>query len=213
MIHDRRTAAPRHRRAALAAVLLASGCATGPQLDAQWADPSATYPGYLRGARVLVACDAAEFVVRQICQDHLASEVTARGGTALQAPRDMAFAPDRSAEVQLMPEAHAANAKALVVMTVAVALTEVSGNSFSFGIGGFGYGGGGGGVGVGVGGTVPTGTAVNAGYTASGRIADASNGRVLWVAKATSPPSPDVGAQMAALSRVVLDAAQKAGMF
>ncbi|HUP09080.1 MAG TPA: hypothetical protein VMU47_18105 [Caldimonas sp.] len=201
------------RGAVLAVGLLGGGCATGPQLDAQWADPNATYPGYLRGARVLVACDAAELVVRQICQDHLASEVTARGGTAVEAPRDMAYAPDRAIEAQLQPRAQAASAKALVVMTVAVALTEVNGSSFSFGIGGFGYGGGGGGMGVGVGGTVPTGSMANAGYTVSGRITDATSGKLLWVAKATSPPSPDVNAQMSSLSRIVFDAAQKAGMF
>lgn len=213
MSHDRRSGPTGLRHAALAAALLVAGCATGPQLEAQWADPSATYPGYLRGARVLVACDAAELVVRQICQDQLASEVTARGGTAVQALRDRPFAPDRGVDAQLLPQAQAANAKAVVLMTVAVAHTEVSGSSFSFGIGGFGYGGGGGSMGVGVGGTVPTGTTVNAAYTASGHITDATSGKLVWVAKATSPATPDINAQMAALSRVVFDAAQKAGMF
>src|SRR5258705_10680297 len=58
--------------AALAALLV--GCTTTPQLDAQWSDPSFG-ASFLRGARVLVACDAFEVVIRQICQDQLASEV------------------------------------------------------------------------------------------------------------------------------------------
>jgi hypothetical protein len=39
------------------------------------------------------------------------------------------------------------------------------------------------------------------------------SGRLVWTAKATTSPSSDVNAQMAELSRVVLDAAGKAGMF
>src|SRR5207248_11166547 len=52
----------------LAACALA-GCAS-TQLEAQWVDPQLAH-GTLRGARVLIACDAAETVVKRICQDQL----------------------------------------------------------------------------------------------------------------------------------------------
>jgi hypothetical protein len=54
---------------------------------------------------------------------------------------------------------------------------------------------------------------VTAGYSGNGRITDVSSGRLVWTAKATSPPSADVNAQMADLSRLVLDAAGRAGLF
>ncbi|MBC7973936.1 MAG: hypothetical protein H7138_03050, partial [Myxococcales bacterium] len=69
-----------NRQLLVIAALAVAGCASGPQLDAQWSDPQLG-SSYLRGARVLVACDAAELVVRQICQDQLAGEVVARGAT------------------------------------------------------------------------------------------------------------------------------------
>jgi hypothetical protein len=90
---------PRGASIALLAALVA-GCASAPQLDAQWSDASAA-PGLLRGARVLVACDAAELVVRQICQDRLASEVAARGATPVFVPPETPIATDRSIDAQL----------------------------------------------------------------------------------------------------------------
>src|SRR5450432_2276238 len=117
---------------ALAALALAA-CASGPQLDAQWSDPQLG-AGYLRGARVLVACDAAEVVLRQICQDQLAGEVVARGATPVFAAPSFAIATDRAIDGQLLTAARDANAKALLVMTVAVAVSDVS-PGFSIGIG------------------------------------------------------------------------------
>jgi len=188
---------------------LAAGCASTPQLDAQWSDASVG-PGLLRGARVLVACDAAELVVRQICQDRLAGEVSARGATPVFVPPETSIATDRSLDSQLLPAARESGAKALMVMTVAVAVHDVSA-PFSVGIGGFGFGSGGS-VGVGVSAPVGGGR-VSAGYSANGRVTDVPSGRLVWTAKATSPPSSDVNAQMADLSRIVLGAADKAGLF
>src|SRR6185369_8090583 len=68
--------------AALAALGIA-GCAS-TQLDAQWADPQVA-SNSLRGAKILVACEAAEAVVKRICQDRLADEVIAHGGNPVQA--------------------------------------------------------------------------------------------------------------------------------
>ena len=186
-----------------------AGCASGPQLDAQWSDPQLG-AGYLRGARVLVACDAAEIVVRQICQDQLASEVVARGATPVFAAPTVAVVTDRAIDGQLLPAAREAGAKAIMVMTVAVAVNDVS-PGFSIGIGGFGFGGHtGGGVGV----TAPIGGGkVTSGYSANSRVTDVASGRLFWTAKATSSPSSDVNAQMGDLSKAVLGAADKAGLF
>ena len=193
---------------ALAAALVA-GCSSTPQLDAQWSDATLG-PGFLRGARVLVACDAFEVVVRQICQDQLAAQVVARGATPVFLAPGYPVATDRSIDAQLLPAAREAGAKALMVMTVAVAVNDVS-PGFSIGIGGFGFGPSGG-VGVGVQAPVGGGR-VTSGYSANGRVTDVPTGRLVWTAKATSPPSSDINAQMSELSKAVLGAADKAGLF
>ncbi|MEO7057498.1 MAG: hypothetical protein ABI281_01505 [Caldimonas sp.] len=194
--------------AVVAATGLVAGCAS-PQVDAQWRDPALS-GSFLRGARVLVACDAFEVVIRQICQDHLASEVTARGATPVFVPPGVPIAPDRPVDAQLLPVARAAGAKAMMVMTVAVAVSDVS-PGFSIGIGGFGFGRSGG---VGLGADVPLGGGrVTSGYSANGRVTDVSNGRLVWTAKATSPARSDVNAQMSGLSKAVLGAADQAGLF
>ncbi|MGZ8260507.1 MAG: hypothetical protein ACXWUL_08150 [Caldimonas sp.] len=191
------------------AATVGAGCATGPQLDAQWSDPSLG-PSLLRGARVLVACDAYELVVRQICQDQLANEVVARGATPVFVAANTPIATDRSIDAQLLPVAREAGAKAMMVMTVAVAVQDVS-PGFSIGIGGFGFGRH---SGAGVGVSAPIGGGrVTSGYSANGRVTDVPSGRLVWTAKATAPPSADVNAQMAELSRAVLAAADKSGLF
>ncbi|HSC65680.1 MAG TPA: hypothetical protein VLD35_18725 [Caldimonas sp.] len=194
--------------AALASTLVVA-CASTPQLDAQWSDP-ALGPGVLRAARVLVACDAFEVVIRQICQDRLAAEVSARGATPVFLAPGFPVATDRSVDAQLLPAAREAGAKAMMVMTVAVAVQDVS-QPFQIGIGGFGFGSGGS-AGVGVSAPVGGGR-VTSGYSANGRVTDVPSGRLVWTAKATAPPSSDVNAQMSELSKLVLGAADKAGLF
>jgi len=183
-----------------------AGCATGPQLEAQRSDPSIGQ-SFLRGARVLVACEASELVIGQICQDQLGREVVARGATPVFVPQNTPIATDRSMDVQLLPDARDASAKA---MTVAVAVEDVS-QPFQIGIGGFGFGSSGS-AGVGVSAPVGGGR-VTSGYSANGRVTDVLSGRLVWTAKAITSPSSDVNAQMSELSRVVLDAAGKAGLF
>ncbi|HET7527040.1 MAG TPA: hypothetical protein VFK10_13950 [Burkholderiaceae bacterium] len=200
--------------AAALAAALAAGCAS-TRLDAQWTDPQAA-PGSLRGARVMVACEARDLVIRRICQDRMASEVTARGGTPVVAPDTSNEAPGRplGAE-QYLPAARNANAKA--VLTHYVTEADVSVNpppSVSFGIGGFGFGGGGGGVSTGVGVTTPVGGArTNVGYAVTSNLLDASSGKVLLTAKASAPPSGDVNAQLNELTKVVFGAADNAKLF
>jgi len=81
----------------------------------------------------------------------------------------------------------------------------------SLGIGGFGFGRhSAGGVGV----SAPIGGGqVSSGYSASSRVTDVASGRLMWSARATTPPSSDINAQLADLSKTVVDAAQKAGLF
>ncbi|HEV7574733.1 MAG TPA: hypothetical protein VGO85_01705 [Caldimonas sp.] len=199
-------------RAATVALALSSmlvACASAPQLDAQWRDP-AVAPGLLHGARVLVACDAYEVVIRQICQDQLAGEVVARGATPVFLPAGYPVAADRSVDAQLLPAARDVGAKAMMVMTVAVAVNDV-GSGFSIGVGGFGFGRR---SAVGVGVEAPIGGGrVTSGYSANGRVTDVTSGRLVWTAKATASPSSDVDAQMGELSKAVLGAADKAGLF
>ena len=203
----------KHRRPACAALLGAAlalaGCAS-TQLDAQWSDPQLGGNHYLSGARVMVACDTFELVLRQICQDQLAADIASRGGSPVFPPASVAIATDRSVDAQLLPAAREAGAKAVMVMTLAAAVSDVS-PGVSIGLGGFGFGRHSG-VGVGLG--VPIGGGrVTTGYTANTRLTDVQSGRLVWTAKATAPPSSDVNAQIGELSRSVLGAADKTGLF
>lgn len=181
---------------AVAAILLA-GCA-GPTLDAQWRDPQLT-ANYLRGARVLVACEAAEVVLQRICEDELARGLKARGAV----PVINAGPADTTA-------ARAAGAKAVFNVGVNAASQAVSpGLQIGFGLGGFG-----GNVGGGVGVSAPVGGGkVTSGYAANGRLTDAAGNRLMWTARAAAAPSSDVNAQLADLAKALLDAADKAGLF
>ncbi len=68
------------RLAALLASTALTACAS-TTLDAQWRDPQV--PGsYLRGARVLVTCEAGDLTVKKVCEDQLVAELTARGATS-----------------------------------------------------------------------------------------------------------------------------------
>ena len=184
------------------------GCAS-TRLDAEWRDPGLG-AGAMHGARVLVACDAFEVVIRQICQDQLAGEVVARGATPVFLPASFPVATDRSVDAQLLPAARELNAKTMLVMTVAVAVNDVS-PGFSIGVGGFGFGRS---SAIGVGVEAPLGGGrVTSGYSANGRVTDVASGKLVWTAKATSPPSSDINVQMGELAKTVLGAADKAGLF
>jgi hypothetical protein len=196
--------------AALSAAVLC-GCASTTRLDAQWVDAQAPSPA-LRGQRVLVACEAYDITVQQLCRDQLAAEVTARGATAVSAP-EITDVP-RGQPVPLeryVTLARANGAAAVVSSTVTLADRRVS-EGVSLGLGGFGIGGGNVRAGVGV--SVPVGGGqVSTGYASDTRITAAGTGRMLWSGKATAPASRDVGEQMSSLARTLLDAADKAGMF
>jgi len=192
------------------ALLALAGCAS-TTLDAQWRDPQV--PGsYLRGARVLVTCEAGDLTVKKVCEDQLVAELTARGATTVltDVGADAGGVRPGVPDAQYLPAARSSGAKAVLSMSVGVSSQAVS-PGFAIGIGGFGFGRhSAGGVGV----SAPIGGGqVSSGYSASGRVTDVASGRLMWSARATTPPSSDINAQLADLSKTVVDAAQKAGLF
>jgi hypothetical protein len=54
---------------------------------------------------------------------------------------------------------------------------------------------------------------VSAGYSANARITNVASGRLMWTAKASSPPSGDLNGQLTELAKAVVEAAGKAGLF
>jgi hypothetical protein len=193
------------------------GCAT-TRLDAQWSDPQLS-ANSLRGARVMVVCEAYDLAVKRICQDQMAAEVVARGGTAVPGPDESSGAPVRPLNHdQYLDAARQANAKAVLTHSLTPQDVAVSGSSMSIGIGGYGIGGGrgsgvsGGGVGVGV--SAPIGgQQTTTGYAMNSRVTDVGSGKLLWTAKASAPASSDITGQVAELTKIVFGAADKAQLF
>ncbi len=209
-----RRQATRFAAAGLAACtvsILFAACAASPQLGAQWIDPQlGTRSNLLRGAKVLVACEAQDRAVRQVCQDQLAAEVLARGATPVFASSDTPLTPDRAVDSQLLPAARSVDAKAVLVVTLVPAVTDAS-SGFSVGIGGFGFGRS---SAVGVGVTAPIGGGqVTTGYSANARATAVSTGKLAWTASAAAAPSADLNAQLGALCKTLLDSAEAKGIF
>ena len=205
-------AANRSLHALLCATLAAgiAGCAS-TRLDAQWSDPQLA-PNPLRGARVMVVCEAYDLAVKRICQDQMAAEVVARGGTAVPGPDAGAGAPVRPLNNdQYIGAARDAGAKA--VLTHSVTTADVSsGSGMSIGLGAFGIGGGNvrGGAGV----SMPVGGyQTNTGYAINSRVTEVASGKLLWTAKASASPSSDVSGQLSELNKAVFGAADKAQLF
>lgn len=193
-----------------AVAALLGGCAT-TQVGAQWADP--VFKGQsLKGARLLVACDAAEPALQRLCQDAMSSQLLARGATPVQAPGPGPNGRQPQVE-QMLAAARTAGATAVFSSSLAPDLTVVNaGPTFSFGLGSFG--GYRSGVSGGVGVTVPATTGqVSTGYAASGKLTDVASGRMMWSASATTPAQANLNAQIDELARAVVGAAQQAGLF
>jgi hypothetical protein len=203
--HARKGAGARHAAVAMACALLGASCATR-NVDAEWVDPQFTgHP--LAGAKIFVACTAHDLAVRRVCADQMAAQVTELGATPV-------LAPDTTSA--FLAAARDAGTRAILRATITPDIAAVPpGPSFSIGVGGFSTGRrSGGGVGVGVG--VPLGGEsgpVQTGYSANGALTDVATGRLMWTAKATTPPSSDVNQQVATLARYVMEAARKAGLF
>jgi len=195
-----------------ASLLALAGCATSA-VNAQWSDPQfAGQP--LRGAKVLVACQAVDMTLRRVCADRSAAKLSALGAIPLLAPDGGDAAPVDSAA--LLQAARDAGAVAVLNTTVAPEVAVASpGPSFGIGIGGFGGGGyrSGGGVGFGVSAPIGGSGSVATGYGANASLTDVASGRLMWSARATAPPSSDVGQQLTTLATILLDSARQAGFF
>jgi hypothetical protein len=62
--------------------------------------------------------------------------------------------------------------------------------------------------------SVPVGAGqVSTGYAANTTLTDVASGRLMWTAKATTPPSNDINMQVADLTKAVLEGAKKEGFF
>ncbi len=204
-------AAPAAGFALAAMVVAVSGCSTA-RTDLEWSSPDlGARSGLLRGSNVLIACEAPDVAIRNVCQDQLAGEVAKRGGKPVFVAEGTRLTTDRSLDEQLLPSARTGNARAILVVALRPAVSEASGSGLSLGIGGFGFGRNSA-LGVGVGGPVG-GTRVETGFAASGRVTDVSTGRLVWTANASAPPSDDLRAQFSDLAVAVLNSAERAGLF
>ncbi len=193
------------------ALCFLAGCAATARREAQWIDPAlGGQSGYLRGARIVVACEAYDVAAQRTCEDQLARELAAKGATPAMVPAQAVILTDRPLDGQLVASANELGAKAVFVMTLTPA-TLAPGPGLSLGIGGFSLGRGGG-VGVGLG--VPIGGSVaGTGFAANARLTDARGNRLVWTATLVADPSSDYTAQFAALARSMVDTAQGAGLF
>jgi hypothetical protein len=186
-----------------------AGCAS-TVVDTQWRNVELP-PNYLRGATVMVSCETRDVLLRRVCDEQVAAELSAHGAVPVfAAPGTVAAIEPGIADAQYLPAARGSGAKAVFSVTVGVSSASVS-PGMMLSIGGFGFGRhSGGGVGV----SAPIGGGqVSNGYSANGRVTDVASGRLMWSARASTPPSSDVNAQLADLSKSVLDAAGKAGLF
>jgi len=185
------------------------GCAS-TSVDTQWRNVE--LPGaYLRGATVMVACETTDELLRRICEERVAADLGARGAVAVfAAPGTVEAVAPGTADAGYLPAARSSGAKAVFSVSVGASSASVS-PGVMLSLGGFGIGRhSAGGVGV----SVPVGGGqVSTGYSANGRVTDVATGRLMWSARANAPPSGDVNAQVAELSKAVLDAAVKAGLF
>jgi hypothetical protein len=200
---------------ALVAALLALGGCAASAVNAQWSDPQFAGKS-LRGAKVLVACQASELTLRRVCAERTAAKLSALGAVPVLAPDggDPGANPPSDTEA-LLQAARSAGAVALWRTTVTPEVTVAApGPSIGIGIGGFGGGyRSGGGVGFGVSAPLGGAGAVETGYSASASLTDVASGKLMWSARATAAPSSDVGQQLATLATLLLDSARQAGLF
>lgn len=201
----------RHAACWIVALSALAACSSAPQREAQWIDPAlGAQSRFLKGEKILIACDAYDAAVRQICQDQMYREVLAKGATPVIVPAGTMLLNDRELDGQLVAGAQAMGAKAVFTMTLTPATTS-AGSGLSLGIGGFSVGSGGG---LGVGLSAPIGGgSVSTGFAANGRVTDVRSHRLVWTATLVAAPSANLDAQFATLSRSMLALAQDAGLF
>ncbi|HET9025017.1 MAG TPA: hypothetical protein VFN64_10620 [Burkholderiaceae bacterium] len=200
------------RTAAAAALLLAlAGCAT-TQLDAQWTNPD--YAGRsLRGAPVLVACEAQEPTLQRICEDQVAGQITALGGVPTRSTQVAGTGPAAGTDPYLAA-ARRIGARAIVRTTLNTGAVVASQGGPTVGIGIGGGGGYRGGVGGFGGISFPVGgTRVSNAYTSETAVIDPANGAIMWSARASSSTAQDATGQIAELAQTAVGALRQSGFY
>jgi hypothetical protein len=195
-------------------VLLLAGCAS-TQLGAQYVDPQ-TPRQALRGAAVLVVCEAPEAATRLICESETSAELSRLGARPLTDPRlDGLMTGREPAPEQYLPAAKAAGAAAVFATSLRADHWWPSpASAVSVGIGAWGGSGGFSGGSAGVGVSVPVGgTQAAPRLAASSMLVDVASGRVVWSASATSTRSGDASGQIGELVRTLTAAVREAGLF
>lgn len=188
-----------------------SACAT-TQIDAQWSNPA--YAGRsLRGAPVLVVCEAQEPTLQRICEDQVASQIAALGGVPTRGTQAAAGTPAVGTDPYLAA-ARQFGARAIVRTTLntGAIVAAPTGPTVGIGIGGGGgYRGGVGGFG---GISFPIGgTRVSSAYTTETAVIDPASGALMWSARASSSATQDASGQIAELAKAAADALRQSGLF
>lgn len=116
------------------------GCASAPQREVEWIDPAwGRDSKILRGEKVLIACDAYDAAIRQICQERLFRGLAGKGASPIVVPAGVMLLNDRELDGQLIESARGAGAQAVFVLSLAPASTY-AGSGVSIGLGGFSFG-------------------------------------------------------------------------
>lgn len=195
--------------ACLTATVLLSACAS-TRMDAQWTNPE--YQGRnVRGASVLVACEAQDLTLQRICEDQLAAAVSARGAKpTLNSQLAPASGAPPAGNDPYVAAAKRLGARAIVRMTLSSGMPVAVDSGPSVGIG---AGGGGGRVGGGIGFSIPLGGArVSQAYGAETALIDPSNGATMWSGRASSSTSQNATGQITELAQTTVEALQSTGL-
>jgi hypothetical protein len=198
--------------AIVCAAVLAAGCAT-TRVEAEWTDPAFAGKS-LRGARVLVICEATDVSVQRVCADRLVAELAAAGAKPVAAPPGLVPGPP-PANDRTLAAARTAGATAILAATLAPEAAVVRpGPTIGIGVGGWGGSGGGtvsgGSVGIGM----PIGGGgVDQSYAASVALTDVPSVKLMWSSRVTTPASGNLNTQVADLARVAVGSARGAGFF
>jgi hypothetical protein len=197
--------------ACLAALLglTLSGCGGNP-IRAQWTDP--TFPkGSLKGARVLVVCDAGVVALRKICEQEVGQQLAAAGVAPVGRPEGATTG--APADPALLAAAREAGAAAVLRASIRPDKTVVN-PSPTIGIGIGSWGGWSSSVGGSVGVSMPVGSpGVTTAYAAEMTLTDVGSGKLIWTSTATTRASSNDEAQVASLARAGVNAAKSAGVF
>ena len=189
--------------------LALTACAT-TRMDAQWTNPE--YQGRnVRGASVLVACEAQDLTLQRICEDQLAAAVSARGAKpTLNSQLSPAASATPAGNDPYLAAARRVGARAIVRMTLNSGQPVAVDSGPSIGIG---AGGGGGRVGGGLGISFPIGgSRVTQAYGAETALIDPANGATMWSGRASSSTAQNATGQIAELAQTTVEALQSTGL-